>query len=485
MTNWLIVYSDYENDKKAIERVNGKLCEQIDFTTHCIKSENVTSTLLEENNVILIGQQNSNIIIKKLVEENKLEKCTKEQQYSLLVCESFWNKNNTVIVISGYDKAGVLYGAMDFINLYLGDKVHDRNGYNIVDDRFYTTAFRQKTPAFSRLSAPSIKERGIWCWAHCVYDYRKFFENMLALKLNLAVFWTDYAPINAKEVVDYAHECGIKLIWGYSWGWDVESAVLTDFSSPAQLEIWSEQIIKKYEDEFLSTGCDGIYFQTFTERNDNTVNGKCVAETVTTWVNGIFAKMKAKYPKLRVQFGLHATSVKDDTHFLKNVDPDMEIIWEDCGAFPYRYYPTTHDFAETLDFTSKISTLRSPTDKFGAVLKGMATLNWATFVHQTGPYIMGKHSELYVSRRGEEKRKLWRLFQSEWLNKKHFFKDTVQHILKTRDGNVSLQLLVEDGLLEYKVWLPIAIASELLWQADISDEELIERVSQFPIVEFA
>ncbi|MBO5223234.1 MAG: hypothetical protein J6C23_01815 [Clostridia bacterium] len=485
MKKWVIVYGDYENDKKAVSLINGKICEQIDFPTHCEKADNVDEQTLKDNNVVLVGTEQNNALISALIRENKLEKCDKAQQYYIYVNDSFYNKDNSIIVISGYDKAGVTYGAVDFINLYLGDKVHDRNGYNIVDDRFYTTAFRQKTPAFSRLSAPSISERGIWSWAHCVYDYKKFFDNMLMLKLNVVVLWTDYAPINAKEVVSYAHECGIKLIWGYSWGWEVESAVLTDFSSPVQLEIWSEKIIKKYEDEFLNTGCDGIYFQTFTERNDNTVNGKCVAETVTTWVNGIFAKMKAKYPSLRVQFGLHATSVKNDTHYLKNVNPDMEIIWEDCGSFPYRYYLTTHDFADTLNFTSTICTLRSPYDKFGAVLKGMSTLNWAIFEHQTGPYVMGEHSQLYVEKRGEEKRKLWRLFQSEWLNKKHFFKDVIQHVLKTRDGNVCMQLLVEDGLLEYKVWLPVALACEMLWQADLTDEELVERVSQFPLVELA
>ncbi|MBE5732520.1 MAG: hypothetical protein E7353_05710 [Clostridiales bacterium] len=484
MKKWVIVYGDYEQDKKAVSLINSKVCEQINFPTHCEKADIVDKQTLKDNNIILIGSS-SNALISTLIDENKLEKCNKPQQYYIYVNDSFWNKDNSVIVISGYDKAGITYGAVDFINLYLGDKVHDKNGYNIVDDRFYKTAFLQKTPAFSRLSAPSISERGIWCWAHCVYDYKKFFDNMLMLKLNVAVLWTDYAPINAKEVVSYAHECGIKLIWGYSWGWEVDSAVLTDFSSPAQLEIWSEKIIKKYEDEFLNTGCDGIYFQTFTERNDNTVNGKCVAETVTTWVNGIFAKMKAKYPNIRVQFGLHATSVKEDTEFIKNVDPDMEIIWEDCGSFPYRYYHTTHDFADTLNFTSKICTLRSPYDKFGAVLKGMTTLNWAIFEHQTGPYVMGEHSQLYVEKRGEEKRKLWRLFQTEWLNKKHFFLDTVKQILKTRDGNISLQLLVEDGLLEYKVWLPVAFACEMLWQTDITEEELVERVLQFPCVHLA
>jgi hypothetical protein len=308
---------------------------------------------------------------------------------------------------------------------------------------------------------------------------------MMMLKLNLVVLWTDFAPINAKEVVEYAHSCGIKLIWGYSWGWETKSRVVADFSDPIVQAEWAEKIIKKYETEFLSTGCDGIYFQTFTERNENNVNGKCVAETVTQWVNYVFEQMRAKYPSLRVQFGLHATSVKNDTEYIKGVHSDMDIVWEDCGAFPYAYYPDVNGSKETLDFSAKISTLRGFDDRFSIVLKGMTTLNWATFEHQTGPYIMGADTSLYVKNRSQEKRKLWRLFQSEWLTKYSYASELMKHLLMNRNGDFGVQMLVEDGLFEDQIWLPVALLSELLWQSDLSDEELITRVTRFPDVEFA
>ena len=485
MEKWLIIYSDYEQEKRALQLLNGKLREKIDFPTECVEASAVTQEHLTKYHLILVGTANKNPIIRELIENKILESCSLPQQYFIFVGENYYNPEKMMMVASGFDSNGVLYGAVDLVNLYLGDKVHDTKGYNIVDSRFYTTAFVQKTPAFQRLSAPHVQERGIWCWAHCIYDYRKFFEHMMMLKLNLVVVWTDFAPLNAKEVVEYAHSCGIKLIWGYSWGWETGSRVVADFSDPTVQAEWAEKIIGKYETEFMSTGCDGIYFQTFTERKENNVNGKCVAETVTQWVNYVFEKMRARHPLLRVQFGLHATSVKEDTEYLKGVHKDMDIVWEDCGAFPYAYYPNVNERKETLDFSAKISTLRGLDDKFSVVLKGMTTLNWATFEHQTGPYMMGCDTAHYVTNRSQEKRKVWRLFQSEWLTKYPYVSELIKHFLLTRKGDFGVQMLVEDGLFEDQIWLPVALLSECLWQSDLSDDELITRVARFPNVEFA
>ena len=37
-------------------------------------------------------------------------------------------------------------------------------------------------------------------------------------------------PINAKEIIDYAHEYDIEVIWGYAWGW---STACKDFNIDA------------------------------------------------------------------------------------------------------------------------------------------------------------------------------------------------------------------------------------------------------------
>ena len=95
---------------------------------------------------------------------------------------------------------------------------------------YFDTPFHEKLPVWSKISAPDVEDRGIWTWGHTIYDYRSFMDNMLRLKMNEIVVWNDYAPINAREIADYAHSLGMKLIWGFAWGWGV------DCNTSAQLD---------------------------------------------------------------------------------------------------------------------------------------------------------------------------------------------------------------------------------------------------------
>ena len=52
------------------------------------------------------------------------------------------------------------------------------------------------------------------------------------------------------------------------------------------------------------------------------------------------------------------TPVKNKLEFLKEVDPRIRIVWEDCGAFPFAYLPDKIDnFEETVDLTRRIACL--------------------------------------------------------------------------------------------------------------------------------
>ena len=82
--------------------------------------------------------------------------------------------------------------------------------------------------------------------------------------------------------------------------------------------------------EFLSLDCDrsytleeiceaitdGIYFQSFTELNQDAIDGVLIAEAVTRFVNYTSTKLFERYPKLELQFGLHANSVKDKLEYI-------------------------------------------------------------------------------------------------------------------------------------------------------------------------
>lgn len=60
---------------------------------------------------------------------------------------------------------------------------------------------------------------------------------------------------------------------GYSWGWlNHQCAAITDVSDAALVKM-KDEIIRKYEAEYAPTNCDGIYFQSFTERKDEYIGG--------------------------------------------------------------------------------------------------------------------------------------------------------------------------------------------------------------------
>ena len=84
------------------------------------------------------------------------------------------------------------------------------------------------------------------------------------------------------------------------------------------------QIVQKYQDEYLDTNADGIYFQSFTELQTAYIGDKLIAETVVDFVNYTAGMLLEKYPHLHIQFGLHADSVKNHTQFIAKVDPSVE-----------------------------------------------------------------------------------------------------------------------------------------------------------------
>ena len=47
-------------------------------------------------------------------------------------------------------------------------------------------------------------------------------------------------------------------------------------------------------------------------------------------------KILEENPKLHIQFGLHASSVREHLEDISGVDDRVEIVWEDCGAFPFK-----------------------------------------------------------------------------------------------------------------------------------------------------
>ena len=465
MKKFAIIYGDLS----ATQRVAlGELSKMLlDYTFEypvCLKYSEQAD--LSEYKAIYIGTKESNPYIKNT---SKVSLNT-EEEYNISV------KNSTVI-IEGFDDAGVLYGTLDFYNKYVVKFEHPDTDEYVIN--FLTV---DSLPDFDITSSPRVKERGLWTWGHVIYDYRGYLDNMMKLKLNRIIIWNDYVPVNAEKIISYAHERNIRVIWGFPWLWDTDCNKF-DIEN---LDGYSEEIFAKYESEYANIGGDGIYFQTFTELPVDNIQGVVIADAATKFVNrtaGIFYK---KYPDLEIQFGLHATSVKEKLEFIKNVDPRIRIVWENCGSFPFSYIPKdVSEFKETKNFVRKIARLRGAKDRFGVVTKGLVKLDWSQFEHPKGSQNIGVSSEHMKQNRIERKKKIWRYIQAYWLTYAHKAHEMVKEIYALKNGNLCVFALVEDGMFEENIMYPVALYSEMLWDSFVDTEKIMSDVALRSYVSFA
>jgi len=418
-----------------------------------------TEKLPEADIVVYLGTKQNNPAISRLSDKE----LARQGEYYIRV------KDGTVL-IEGYDEAGMLWGVMDFNNDYV---------MACKDD--YSQNFPEPLTEFSKNSAPAVSERGIWTWGHVIYDYKGFLDNMARLKMNSIIIWNDFVPFNIEEIIDYAHALCIKVILGYSWGWDQRCKEI----SLSRLDGMSAGIFEKYEREYASLGIDGIYFQTVTELEDEYIEGVLVAEAVTDFVNSTCALFYEKYPELLIEFGLHATSVKNRLEYIARVDKRVRIVWEDFGAMPFNYNPhEISDYGQTKDIAIRAATLRGADDNYGIVPKSMICLDWSQFTHPIAPQNIGVSTNIMRNNRVTRSKRLWRRSVAGWLRNGEYALDTVRALAQIKGGSFSVNVLVEDGMFEDNIKYPVALFSEMLWNTEADYKTLVASVGMRDYVEF-
>ena len=354
------------------------------------------------------------------------------------------------VTVSGGSETACLYAAYDFTDGWLAPLLDRRKTERALLDL--------ALPAHRVSSRPTIGSRGVWTWGHVIYDYRKFFRAMARLKLNRVTIWNDFPPVNGREVADFAHRLGIDVIWGYSWGWGEE----IDISDPESLGRMRKTVMERTE-AYTDLGGDGIYFQLFTETTDEYKDGILIASEAVRWVNAISDDLLARWPDLKIEFGLHAISVRKHLGVIAGTDPRVTICWEDCGGFPW-WYDVAETDGETVSFTREICRLRGG-HGFGGVLKGQTNLDWTQFEHQTGPCVLGESSGEEMASR-KERRDAWRRGdQSSWARFGGSVLKTVSLIAR-ECPDASLETLTEDNLIENGIPLPLALFAEACWDPD-------------------
>jgi len=466
MKKFAIIYGKAETalQKIAIQELTTMLLDYTFEYPVCMEYDPLA--YLADYKCIYIGTKESN----PYIQNSSSAILTQDEEYCIKV-------KNSSVVIEGKDDAGVLYGVLDFYNKYIVKFEHPNT------DKYWVNFLeRDELPDFEYTSAPSVKERGLWTWGHVIYDYRGYLDNMMRLKMNRVIIWNDYLPPNAKDIVEYAHARNIKVIWGFAWLWDTNCNII-DISD---LDSRSEEIFEKYEKELSGTGGDGIYFQTFTELNKDNIGGILIAEAAARFVNNTAAIFYSKYPNMEIQFGLHATSVKNKLDFIATVDKRIKIVWENCGSFPFSYIPTkVPDFNGTVEFVKTVSKLRGEDDRFGVVTKGLVKLDWSEFRHATGPQWIGTSSEYMKKNRIGRKHRIWKYIQAGWIANGDKAYEMVKEMYTQKNGDLSIFALVEDGMFEETVMYPVALYSEMLWDCNGEYKNMAIEVALRSYVTFA
>lgn len=475
--SWEILYTSYRGaEKKAIELIAGEMGARLsrdayDYIYHVLPLRRAEEGL-SERNAVIVGTYGENPLVRRYVREEEIPK----NGYLVKVFDDPERTERKLCVVTAHAPREVYYGATDFVDDYFTQATPRRGQLY-----FYRELFESPLPDYCHASSPKTETRSIFTWAHPISDYRAYIDNAARLRLNELILWNDYAPVNAREVVDYAHEYGIRVFWGYAWGW-TRKCDRAKLNMDA-LDVLTRQIVDKYEREYADANADGIYFQSFTELQEAYIDGHLVAEIVTDFVNGTASELLAAHPTLCLQFGLHATSVKENLSHLAKTDPRVKILWEDCGAFPYHYNTELVDeesFATALRFTDAVATQRRE-GACGALYKGQLTMDWSGehFVHQAGPYLLGVGNAETCERDREVTRPLWRHFQNGWLKNGVYAYRMTQYVQKTYP-DFSLGLV---GNVAGHVPYSAALCAALLWDSTEPYDQIVRQVQRRRFVE--
>ncbi len=478
MTQWTILCTKYTGiQKTAVHRLKAAIESYLDPAT--VLQTPVGIHVVTEKTTLPTGRH----IFLGVGEENPYaphQGTGKPEEYTIVVPEM----ENGVqdISITGSDENGLLYGVVDFIGRYIPHALYSGTTGN----PYYMHPLFTDAPMkpYHHTSSPEIARRGLWTWGHTITDYRGYIDNMVTCKLNTLVIWNNLRPANAADVVAYAHANGIRLLYGFAWGWS------TDHGENAIRHALShrQDVVDEYVRDWADTGCDGIYFQSFTETSEEVIGGILIAEAVTEYVNDIAGRLWQITPELTIQFGLHATSVEKKREYIARTDPRIEIVWEDCGAFPFSYTPERigqDDYCDTQEKVEMLSVLRGDDDRFGCVFKGLTCLNWDTFRYPTEPYLIGEASESLKAARLAEKRPIWRYVQAHWLQSGWYAHNMFRALSDRKNGNFTALALVEDGMFEAACHFPVLFYGEMLWAPHGDTEEMLRRVALNPGAVFA
>lgn len=450
---WAIVYGNYDGlEAYAINQAQRYMQRALPYVIEMSKKPS-------DKHLLIIGTPDTNPVIKELISKNIISIETKKESYSIKTLNSIYNPKAKLIIVAASDTKGLLYGIEELNKSVLLRYLRNESHRLIWKDL-------ENIPDISISDFPRISKRGIWTWGYAIYDYKNYFDNMAKCRLNTITIWNDELPINITEVIEYANLRGIDVYLGFAWGWDTFVIDPSDKDKRTKIK---EQVIQTYKTDYLSLNIKGIYFQLgFTECSDTKYNNRSIASYCKEWVDDISKELFVINPQLELQFGLHASSIREDYPDLTGLDPRIEIVWEDAGGLPFSYASETGDFQSTLNYCLNIAKTISNKKSFSLVPKGWSHLNWVTEFEHHQKFILGEREKEFIQTRLALRRDFLNSNNNLWLRNYPYAIEFYKTILNL-GYDMIVTGLMEDGMLEKEISDGFALFAQMLWNPFADD----------------
>ncbi len=472
--DWKIIYSGkYEGiTKRAINLLSkeaGRLLirEEMVYSIYVLPCEKEGCKV--PKCAFFIGLYDESETIRKYITPDELP----EGGFAIKVVRNPDDEEGSFVFLTARSELELFYSVVSFLDDYINMHAPS-GGANVMPDFFFNSPIEEGFYS----EVPDHKIRSIFTWGHSINSYRDYIDNMARVKLNELIIWNDYIPINIDEIIEYAHSYGISVVLGYSWGWREIGNKATEITEET-INNLKELIVRTYREQYAPVKCDGIYFQAFTERNEERVGGKLISEMVTEMVNDVAQQLWQITPDLRLIFGLHASSVRNRLAEISKVDPRIEILWEDCGEFPFSYsslMKSEEEFEKTLEFVKEILNLRGGRG-VGFAFKSVMMLDWTKVVRQIGPYIMGENAPEIADHDRRLRAKSWRRYASNWMTGGHWAHRMMKFI---RENELTDTTMCTAGTFDGGIYLPFALLAEMFRHNDETYAPVLNRVAKRP-----
>jgi hypothetical protein len=300
------------------------------------------------------------------------------------------------------------------------------------------------------------------------------------LKMNRIIVWNDVPPVNCRQFIEYAHSRGIKVVLGYSWGYALAKL---DPTNPEHQRAIKTEVLRNFENRYKDLGMDGIYFQNFTEQSGTNVGGRTIAAVARDWVNDMARALLAKHPRLRLEWGLHASSIRENYGDLKSLDRRVKIVWEDAGEMPYSYDPEASAAAvqaarqglpdATIEYSKKLATLRAG-EEFAMCAKGWIQLRWPSESEPHGSFLLGERTHEFIINRLRERQPRWDYVNAKWIANYPVAMRFFREVRGATAAPMTVVGLVDDGMFEERIQPSVSLLGEMLWNPNRSEREVLE-----------